>query len=51
MGERGADDVCDENHEATGFFPANGHTPAGPPSRYSRRPLPVIPAGPLLAFP
>ena len=59
MGERDADDVRDENHEAKGFFPANGHTPAGPllvtpagtpprllqnPSCHSRRPLPVIPA-------
>ena len=38
MGERDADDVLDENHEAKGFFPANGHNPAQPP--------PVIPASP-----
>ena len=51
MGERDAADVRDENHEATGFFPANGHNPAGPslslppaPPRHSRRPLLVIPA-------
>lgn len=25
MEERDADDVLDENHEATDFFPANGH--------------------------
>ena len=52
MGERDADDVLDENHEAKRFFPTDGHNPAAPfpsfpqsPSRYSRRvPLPVIPA-------
>ena len=38
MGERDADDVRDENHEATGFFPANSHNSAGP--------LPVTPVGP-----
>ena len=43
MGERDTDDLRDENHEATDFFPANGHTPAGPP-RHARKPLPVMPA-------
>ena len=51
MGERDADDVRDENHEATGFFPANGHNPAGPlpvtpagaPPCHACRPLPVMP--------
>ena len=38
MGERDADDVRDENHEATGFFPANSHNSAGSPSCHSRRP-------------
>ena len=65
MGERDADDVRDENHEATGFFPANSHNSAGPlpvtpvgppvmpagPSCHARRPLPVMPAGPPLSFP
>ena len=58
MGERDADDVRDENHEATGFFPANGHNPAGPlpvtpagaPPCHACRPLSVIPAGPSLSY-
>ena len=67
MGERDADDVLDENHEAKRFFPADGHNPASPfpsfpqspfcqsrkpLSRYSRSPLPVLPAeSPFLSFP
>ena len=54
MGERDAADVRDENHEATGFFLANGHNPAGPlpvtpagaPPCHACRPFSVMPAGP-----
>ncbi len=56
----GAGDVLNENHEATGFVPPNGHNPAHPlpvipaaPPRHTRRPspscpppLPVMPAAP-----
>ena len=50
MGERDADDVRDENHEATGFFRRMAIIPPAPP-RHSRRPLPVIPAGPFPVIP
>ena len=51
MGERDADDVLDENHEAKRFFPTDGHNPAAPfpsfpqaLSHPSRSPFLVIPA-------
>ena len=59
MGERDADDVFDENHEATGFFPGEWPYSCRLPSRHScrvpschtRRSLCVIPAGPSLSCP
>ena len=51
MGERDADDVRDENHEATGFFPANGQIPPAPFPLLLQGPLPVMPAGPSLSYP
>ena len=50
MGERDADDVRDENHEATGFFPANGQIPPAPFPLLLQGPLSVIPAGPSLSY-
>ena len=44
------DDVL-ENHEATGFVPADGHNPAAPFPVMPASPLPVIPASFFPAFP
>ncbi len=51
MGERDADDVRDENHEATGFFQRMAIIPPAPFPLLLQGPLSVIPAGPSLSYP
>ena len=51
MGERDADDVRDENHEATGFFQRMAIIPPAPFPLLLQGPLPVMPAGSSLSCP